>query len=116
MFLVQATLDAPEYESSLQAEEKVTAKDKHKHKNKDDDIQVKLTHYEMLMDVNPNSDLATPIGKNLQLYVYFWKCLCKTFKNQPYPHPMVKGNIMHFSSLNRNSNSCPDAGTHAEES
>lgn len=70
MFHVQATLDAPEYESSLQAEEKVTAEDKHK--NKDDDIQVKLTHYEMLMDVNPNSDLATPIGKNLQLYVYFF--------------------------------------------
>lgn len=71
MFLIQATLDAPEYESSLQAEEKVTAKDKHKNKNKDDDIQVKLTHYEMLMDVNPNSDLATPMGKNLQPYVYF---------------------------------------------
>lgn len=69
IFHVQATLDAPEYESSLQAEEKVTAE--YKHKNKDDDIQVKLTHFEMLMDVNPNSDLATPIGKNLQLYVYF---------------------------------------------
>lgn len=60
MFLVQATTDAPEYESSLQ----IAAK------NKDEDIPIKPAHYKILVDVKSESDLTAAVGKSAALQVF----------------------------------------------
>lgn len=64
MFIVQATTDAPEYESSLQ----IAAKNKETHK--DEDIPIKPAHYKILMDVKSESDLTAAVGKSAALQVF----------------------------------------------
>lgn len=64
MLIVQATTDAPEYESRLHT----AAKNKETHK--DEDIPIKPAYYKILMDVKSESDLTAAIGKSADLQVF----------------------------------------------
>lgn len=107
--------DIPEHDFYLQTCEEETSQNKETHE--DEAVPESFSFYETLMDAKPNPDVLEPVGEDcgfncsgLLLQIFF-----KPYKHWLHNDPIVKGNISVFLSYNRNSNSCSNAGTHAEE-